>query len=61
MARPAERRVPVTIRVATTGRRWLEDLTVETEADLSTVARAAFALARRHEAEHKALIKEMRS
>lgn len=53
-------RVHFTFRVATKGFDWASDLAEELGTDRSVVARAAFAVAKRHEPELKQLIKEMR-
>lgn len=54
------KREPFTVKLGTNGRQWLEDLAADTETDRSTVARAAFALARRHEPELRDLIGQMK-
>lgn len=57
--RPArERRVPLNVRIGPRGKVWLLDLSVEEKVDLSTVVRAALAVARRHEPELKATIRK---
>lgn len=60
MAKPtAERREPITVRLAPKGRAWLSDIETKTEASLTDVVKACLAVARRHQSETIELIKEM--
>lgn len=61
MSRPktTEPRVYTAFRCSPVGRTWLDDLVVTEKApDLSTVIRTALAVAKRHEAEVKMLLRE---
>lgn len=57
--RAPENRQPLTIRLAAAGRSWLDDMATSEGATITTVVRACFAVARRHQSETKELIKEM--
>lgn len=50
---------PYTVRLGHVGRSWIDTIATETGANLTVITKACFAIARRHETELRALIREM--